>query len=61
MTNTGRELIELIKAPYWLLVLSALTLAGLPWVRWSRHYSLRAFLIVTMMMAVLFALIVIAS
>jgi hypothetical protein len=46
--------------PYWVVVLLVLTLAALPWVQWSRRYSLRAFLIITTLIAVLFGAIAIS-
>jgi hypothetical protein len=41
-----------------LLVLLFGTLAGLPWVQWSRRFSLRAFLVVTGFVAVVLGLVV---
>jgi hypothetical protein len=43
---------------YLLLVLLFGTLAGLPWVQWSRRFSLRAFLVVTGFVAVVLGLVV---
>jgi hypothetical protein len=39
--------------PYPGLILATATLAAVPWVRWSRQFSLRAFLIVSAAIAVL--------
>jgi hypothetical protein len=44
--------------PYLLLVLLAGTLAALPWVTWSRRFSLRALLIIATLLTVLLGIIV---
>jgi hypothetical protein len=40
------------KIPHGSVVLLALTCAGLPWVRWSKGFSLRELLIITALIAV---------
>jgi hypothetical protein len=39
-------------APYWFLIPATWLMAGAPWIRWSRRFSLRALLIATTLIAV---------
>ncbi len=45
-------------SPYWLPTTVALIFAALPWIRWSKRFSLRTMLIVTTLVAVVLGLIV---
>jgi hypothetical protein len=45
--------IGIVKIPHLLVVLLLITLAVLPWVRWSRRYSLRTFLVIVTLLALL--------
>jgi hypothetical protein len=47
--------------PYLLLVLLAGSLAALPWVRWSKRYSLRAMLIISTLIAVVLGMVAISK
>ena len=46
-----------IFVPYWFGVLSTAILAALPWLQWSKRFSLRTLLIVTTLVAVVLGLI----
>jgi hypothetical protein len=46
-----------IRSPHYLLVLTAAILAGLPWLRWSRRFSLRTLLIAMTLVAVVLGLV----
>jgi hypothetical protein len=46
--------------PAWLLVLLTASIAGAPWIRWSRRFSLRTLLIATALVAVGLAVVVIS-
>jgi hypothetical protein len=37
--------------PHWFLAVAATTLAYVPWLRWSKRFSLRTLLIVTTLVA----------
>lgn len=50
-----------IVLPYWFLVFATATLAGGPWLKLSRRFSLRTLLIATTLVAVLLGLVVCAS
>ena len=45
--------IGIVKIPHLPVVLLLITLAVLPWVPWSRRYSLRAFLVIVTLLALL--------
>ena len=47
--------------PYWLPCLAAATIALLPWLKWSKRFSLRTLLIATTLVAVALGLIVWAA
>lgn len=48
--SNGHELN--VMAPYWCLVPLTWILAAAPWIRWSKRFSLRAFMIATAVVAV---------
>jgi hypothetical protein len=50
-----------IELPYWLLICAAGTLATIPWLRWSRRFSLRTLLIATRLVAVGLGIVVMAT
>ena len=45
------------RAPYWFLVLLSVTLAVIPWLPWSRRFSLRTLLIATTLIAIMLGVI----
>jgi hypothetical protein len=47
-----------ILLPYWFLVLFAMVLVAVPWIRWSKRFSLRTLLIATTLVAVVLGLII---
>jgi hypothetical protein len=47
-----------IEFPIYILALLAMAIAALPWVKWSKRFSLRAFLIIVTLFAALLAAIV---
>ena len=55
--NSAQQRATAATIPYSLILLLFLTLAGLPWVQWSRRYNIRNLLIVTALFAFLLALI----
>jgi hypothetical protein len=44
--------------PYWFAVVSSTMFAALPWIRWSKRFSLRTLLLATTLIAVVLGLIV---
>ena len=50
------QFVELYHLPHWLPALFFGGLAALPWVQWYRRFSLRAFLIVLTLVAVVLGL-----
>ena len=48
----------IVFAPYWFPAIFAVVLASIPWLPWSRRFSLRTLLIATTMVAVVLGLIV---
>src|SRR5688500_212003 len=46
MVGSVRKDVAFFRIPHWPVVLLFGALAALPWVQWSRRYSLRAFLII---------------
>jgi hypothetical protein len=55
-TNASGGLkVDRIRVPYLGLVLATAAVAGLPWVEWSRRFSLRTFLIALTLVAVILA------
>jgi hypothetical protein len=50
-----------IVLPHWLLTLAMLMLAAVPWIRWSRRFTIRTMLVVTTLIAVVLALAVTAG
>jgi hypothetical protein len=54
----GSELQRVIFIPYWFPVLISSALAAVPWIRWSKRFSLRTLLIATTLVAVVLGLIV---
>jgi hypothetical protein len=56
-TPSGRmQFVELYRLPHWLPALFFGGLAAMPWVQWYRRFSLRAFLIVVTLVAVVLGL-----
>jgi hypothetical protein len=49
------------RIPHWPVVLLFAGLAALPWVQWSRRYSLRAFLVMVTLLALLLGALVISN
>jgi hypothetical protein len=47
-----------IVLPHWLAVLLTLTVATLPWIKWSPHFSLRTLLLATTFVAAVLGLVV---
>jgi hypothetical protein len=47
--------------PHWLIVVVTLLLAAVPWIRWSRRFTIRTMLVVTTLIAVVMALAVTAG
>jgi hypothetical protein len=47
--------------PHWLLTLAMLMLAAVPWIRWSRRFTIRTMLVVTALIAVMLAMAVTAG
>jgi hypothetical protein len=50
-----------ITIPHWFLGLLAAALATVPWIRWSKRFSLRTLLIATTLVAVALALVVVLT
>jgi hypothetical protein len=46
--------------PHWFLIVAAIALAGVPWLKWSYRFSLRTLLVITTFIAVVLALVVVA-
>jgi hypothetical protein len=44
--------------PYWAIVLPSAALASVPWIRWSKRFSLRTLLIATTLVAVVLGVVV---
>jgi hypothetical protein len=49
---------ELLSIPIWTMMLGAAGAAALPWVQWSKRYSLKEFLVITTLMAALIGIVV---
>ena len=47
--------------PYWFPVAILASLAAVPWIRWSKRFSLRTLLIATTLVAVGFGIVVVLS
>jgi hypothetical protein len=45
-----------IVLPHWLLTLAMLMLAAVPWIRWSRRFTIRTMLVITTLIAVALAM-----
>ena len=56
---TGSVEYDLI-LPHWFLAVAAITLAGVPWLRWSARFSLRTLLIATTLVAAVLGMAVVA-
>jgi hypothetical protein len=54
MTGSRIQRDAILTIPYLSVVLILLTFAGLPWVRWSKNYGVRALLVMMTLLAVLF-------
>jgi hypothetical protein len=50
-----------LSLPYWSMALPLASLAVVPWIKWSRRFSIRTLLIVTTLVAVLLSLVVYAT
>jgi hypothetical protein len=46
--------------PHWFLIVGAVALAGVPWLKWSYRFSLRTLLVITAFVAIALALLVVA-
>jgi hypothetical protein len=55
--NFGTQ-VKFINVPSWFTVLIAATLAVLPWIQWSKRFSLRTLLIATTLIALMLGIIV---
>jgi hypothetical protein len=61
LVGSTRQPVALFRIPHWPLVLLLGGLAALPWVKWSRRYSLRAFLVMITLLALLLGALVISN
>jgi hypothetical protein len=59
-TPLGQHFDFSLTAPYWFLVIAAAAAIGIPWIRWSKRFSLRTLLLATTLVAVVLGLIVYA-
>ena len=57
----GSERERVIFIPYWFPVLISAALAAVPWIRWSKRFTLRTLLIATTLVALVLGLIVWAA
>jgi hypothetical protein len=51
----------LISVPYWFLFPTCAVLAAVPWIQWSRRFSLRSLLIATTLVAVVLGVVVLTA
>jgi hypothetical protein len=61
LVGSTRQDVALFRIPHWPVVLLFGGLAALPWVKWSRRYSLRAFLVMVTLLALLLGALVISN
>ena len=57
----GGELDRVMFVPHWLLVLILAACTAVPWVQWSKRFSLRTMLIATTLVAVVLGFVVVSS
>ena len=50
--------IVLVRTPIWILALTVAILAGVPWIRWSKQFTIRTMLIATALVALVLGIIV---
>ena len=50
--------IFLVRTPIWVPALAGAMLAGIPWIRWSKQFSIRTMLIVTALVALVLGMVV---
>ena len=50
--------IFLVRTPIWVPALAGAMLAGIPWMRWSKQFSIRTMLIVTALVALVLGMVV---
>jgi hypothetical protein len=50
--------IVLVRTPIWIPALTLALLAGVPWIRWSKQFTIRTMLIVTALVALVLGIIV---
>lgn len=61
MVGSAWQEVALFRIPHWPVALLFGGLAALPWVKWSRRYSLRAFLVIITLLALLLGALVISN
>jgi hypothetical protein len=57
-TLRGPDTAFSVTLPLWALVVSSIAIAGAPWIRWSKRFSLRTLLIATTLVAMMLGVVV---